>query len=229
MPLSFTVNQSQEETRKEVCMCTEMTTTNVVIFQELTENIKEIERLICNKSREKSGDNHVRRTWNRRVSQRNRCENKYFRHKKRNIREAFLSVFIIHIHIDRFLIQHGFDSVTVFQLDLFFLTRITIKNDKDNTMYDSLLNFYGNASFEWILHLPIRMLPCHRSLKPFKSTWLGSPSFIWHPLQSSLPKMSDVCQSNVTLHERLTNACIQFHTNKTSSVSCPSPFPSRRG
>lgn len=26
----------------------------------------------------------------------------------------FLSVFIIHIHIDRFLIQHGFDSVTVF-------------------------------------------------------------------------------------------------------------------
>lgn len=54
MPLSFTVNQSQEETRKEVCMCTEMTTTNVVIFQELTENIKEIERLICNKSREKN-------------------------------------------------------------------------------------------------------------------------------------------------------------------------------
>lgn len=35
-------------------MCTEMTTTNVVIFQELTENIKEIERLICNKSREKN-------------------------------------------------------------------------------------------------------------------------------------------------------------------------------
>lgn len=54
MPLSFTVNQSQEETRKEVCMCTEMATTNVVIFQELTENIKEIERLICNKSREKN-------------------------------------------------------------------------------------------------------------------------------------------------------------------------------
>lgn len=54
MPLSFTVNQSQEETRKCACMCTEMTTTNVVIFQELTENIKEIERLICNKSREKN-------------------------------------------------------------------------------------------------------------------------------------------------------------------------------
>lgn len=32
---------------------------------------------------------------------------KHFRHK-RNILEAFLSVFIIHIHIDRFLIQHGF-------------------------------------------------------------------------------------------------------------------------
>lgn len=57
----------------------------------------------------------------------------------------FLSVFIIHIHIDRFLIQHGSDSVTVFQFDLFFFfsgclfcTRITIKSNKDNTMYDSL-------------------------------------------------------------------------------------------
>lgn len=35
-------------------MCTEMTATNVVIFQELTENIKKIKRLICNKSREKN-------------------------------------------------------------------------------------------------------------------------------------------------------------------------------
>lgn len=56
------------------------------------------------------------------------------------MKHFFLRVFIIHIHIDRFVIQHGFDSVTVFfQLD--FFTRITIKNDKDNTMYDSLLNF----------------------------------------------------------------------------------------
>lgn len=37
-----------------------------------------------------------------------------FINKNRSILEAFLSVFIIHIHIDRFLIQHGFDSVTVF-------------------------------------------------------------------------------------------------------------------
>lgn len=36
-----------------------------------------------------------------------------FRNEKSTF-EAFLSVFIIHIHIDRFLIQHGFDSVTVF-------------------------------------------------------------------------------------------------------------------
>lgn len=37
----------------------------------------------------------------------------HFRNKKRSTFEAFLSVFIIHIHIDRFLIQHGFDSVIV--------------------------------------------------------------------------------------------------------------------
>lgn len=42
-----------------------------------------------------------------------------FRNNK-SILEAFLSVFVIHIHIDRFLIQHGFDSVTS-QLDFFFL------------------------------------------------------------------------------------------------------------
>lgn len=43
-----------------------------------------------------------------------------FRNKRRSILEAFLSVFIIHIHIDRFLIQHGFDSVTVFSACFFF-------------------------------------------------------------------------------------------------------------
>lgn len=50
------------------------------------------------------------------------------------------SVFIIHIHIDRFLIQHVFNIVTVFFSAgpffflLFFFYKNNNKNDKDNTM-----------------------------------------------------------------------------------------------
>lgn len=39
---------------------------------------------------------------------------KVFQNKEEEHVCSILSVFIIHIHIDRFLIQHVFDSVTVF-------------------------------------------------------------------------------------------------------------------
>lgn len=126
---------------------------------------------------------------------------KVFQNKEEEHVCSILSVFIIHIHIDRFLIQHVFDSVTVFfSAWLFFclfFTRITIKNDKDNTMYDSTFRFLWQCFFLNGFCIS-RLNRCGVAGQWNHSKVLGkaySPvvpqycwptaAFVWHPLHSS--------------------------------------------
>lgn len=55
---------------------------------------------------------------------------KVFQNKEEEHICSILSVFIIHIHIDRFLIQHVFDSVTVFFSAGLFLLVFYKNNNK---------------------------------------------------------------------------------------------------
>lgn len=174
-----------------------------------------------------------------------------FRNKRRSILEAFLSVFIIHIHIDRFLIQHGFDSVTVFSAwFFFFFTRITIKNDKDNTMYDSLLNFMAMLLLNGFC-ISRSNRCCIIRMKPFTSTWFGflstghwqsanhSHSYDTSPQGFQFQKCFITVRgtdasltSDVTSYVEHTHLCTQhtqFHNNDNSSVSSPSSFSSQHG
>lgn len=61
--------------------------------------------------------------------------------------------------------------VGFFFVGLFFFTRITIKNDNDDTMYDSLLKFFFMATL--VVNGSVSVFPasvCFKWIKPFKNT-----------------------------------------------------------
>lgn len=63
------------------------------------------------------------------------------------------------------------DVCWVFFVGLFFFTRITIKNDNDDTMYDSLLKFFFMATL--VVNGSVSVFPasvCFKWIKPFKNT-----------------------------------------------------------
>lgn len=178
---------------------------------------------------------------------------KVFQNKEEEHVCSILSVFIIHIHIDRFLIQHVFDSVTVFfsaWLFCLFFTRITIKNDKDNTMDDSTFRFLWQCFFlngfcisrlnrcgvagQWD-HSKV-LGKAYSPVVP-QDCWLTA-AFIWHPLHSSqfqknknkknknnpsFPKGMDACQSTSCVERtHLCTRCTVPHWWELVRVSRPS-------